>query len=219
MNPIVHSLFSEQDLDRIRESVGQAEGDTSGEVVPYVVQQSDDYAEAELRGALAFSLIPPAIFFVLNMFTGFWITPDALELALAILIFMAIGWLAAGKIPPCKRFFAGRALMERRTAQRAAEAFVSEEIFKTRDRTGILIFISVFERNVLVIGDSGISAKVGKEEWQGIVGHITGGIRSGRKADAIIEAMKMCSDLLKAKGFTARPDDTNELPNTLRTGV
>lgn len=219
MKPITQSLFSRQDLDRIHEAVAHAEGGTSGEVVPYVVEQSDEYVEAELRGALAFSLIPLSVFLVLNMFTGFWIIPEAFELVLAVLLFMAFGWLVAGKIASFKRFFTGKYALHRRTEQRAAEAFLSEEVFKTRDRTGILIFISVFERKVLVLGDSGINAKVGKAEWEGIVNHIVEGIHSGKQTDSIIEAVKMCGDLLRAKGFAARPDDSDELPNTLRSGL
>ena len=39
----------------------------------------------------------------------------------------------------------------------AMAAFVEEEVFSTRDRTGILLFLSLFEHRVVVLGDSGIN--------------------------------------------------------------
>lgn len=119
-------------------------------------------------------------------------------------------------VPAAKRLFAGRALLERRVAQRAAEAFISEEVFKTRDRTGILIFLSLLERKVLVVGDAGINAKVEKNDWHDIVGRVVKGIRTGKPAEGLIEAIQQCGELLQRHGVTIRPDDQDELPDSLR---
>ncbi len=218
MKPIARNLFSQNDLESIQAAVHSAEGQTSGEVVPYVVFQSDDYDEAELGGALAFSLIPPVVYFCIQLFTDIWMLWEAPEMVLAIFAFMALGWILTGKLAPLKRFFAGKNLLSRRVEQRAEEAFLAEEIFKTRDRTGILLFVSVLEHRVLVLGDSGINARVRKEDWDVIVRHVVTGIKSGRKADAMIEAIRMCGDLLQNNGLPLKPGDTNELSNELRTG-
>ncbi|MFN0158545.1 MAG: TPM domain-containing protein [Bacteroidota bacterium] len=210
-------FFSDADLERIKTAVQTAESKTSGEVVPYIVEQSDDYDEADLRSALLLGLVPLTIVLALRVFTNRWIEYDAMELAVATLVCTALGWLAGRYISPLKRLLAGNALMDRRVEQRAEEAFLSEEVFNTRGRTGILVFVSVLEHRVLVVGDSGINAKVQKSEWDAVVQRITEGIRSGRKVEGLIEGLTMCGELLKKHGVARPSDDTNELPNTLRT--
>jgi len=217
MASIISRLFTQQDLSQISTAIKDAESHTAGEVVPYVVEQSDDYDEADLRAALIGGILPLAGLLVVRKLTDVWIPLDALEVTMFVLLGMAVGWALAAFLPPVKRLFAGHRLMDRRVAQRAAETFVAEEIFATRDRTGILLFISVLERRVLVVGDSGINARVQKGEWEEIVGRVTLGIRTRRAADGLVEGLKMCGDLLQKHGVARKKDDTNELPDRLRS--
>jgi putative membrane protein len=107
--------------------------------------------------------------------------------------------------------------MERRVHQRATEAFLSEEVFNTRDRTGILIFLSLLERKVLVLGDSGINARVQQSDWHDIVQRVVSGIRSGKPAEGLTDAIHQCGLLLQKHGIAIRPDDKDELSDSLRT--
>ena len=106
---------------------------------------------------------------------------------------------------------AGRAVR-----RRAAVAFLEEEVFKTRDRTGVLIFLSLFEHRVVVMGDEGINRAVAVGEWQKIVDGVVAGIREGRPADALVDSIRECGELLDLRGVAIRPDDTDELSDELR---
>ena len=77
------------------------------------------------------------------------------------------------------------------------KAFVEEELFNTRDRTGILLFISKFEHRIEVLGDVGINEKVSAEDWVEIVDHIRAGIKHGRFVDGVIDGIEMCGRLLE----------------------
>ena len=46
------------------------------------------------------------------------------------------------------------------------EQFVSRGIARKKDRTGILIFVSLAERYARIIADDGIAARVPQSEWQ-----------------------------------------------------
>ena len=83
-------------------------------------------------------------------------------------------------------------------------------IYNTRERSGILIFISLLERRVELLADRGISKKISQEQWDGMVRHILSGIRENKFSEHLIQAISMAGDLLAAH-FPARPDDTNEL--------
>jgi len=102
--------------------------------------------------------------------------------------------------------------------RRAAEAaFTRERVFETRDRTGILVFLSLLERQVVVLPDAGIAAKAPESAWSGVVGEIVLGMKAGRPTEALVTAVRSCGDTLRAAGFSSRPDDANELPDFPKT--
>ena len=82
--------------------------------------------------------------------------------------------------------------------------------------TRILLLLSLFERRVVVLGDSGINAKVGEEEWREITQRIAAGIHDGRPGEALVEGIAACGRLLARRGVDIRPDDRNELRDDLR---
>lgn len=215
----VSHLFTPEDLERIRAAVRGAEGRTSGEIVPYFVDRSDDYEESEWRFGSLLALLVLGAVSAFHHYSDSWLPIDVAILILAVASALLAGILLARFVPPLKRFFAGKALIARRVNARAAEAFLAEEVFRTRERTGILIFVSVLEHRVLVLGDSGINARVEKAEWQEIVDMITRSIREGKPVGALIEAIGKAGSLLARADIRRRADDTDELPDNLRIGT
>lgn len=212
-------MFTDSELERIAQAVRAAELRTSGEIVPYFIERSDRYEEAVWRGAMLTALFVLIIFASLHFFTDLWIPIDSVELALLTIGAAGVGTVLVAMIPPLKRFFAGQELIDHRVALRAADAFIAEEVFKTRDRTGILIFLSLEEHKVLVVGDRGITAKVDRSEWEDVVARIVRGINSGRPAEGLVDAIGQCGALLEKHGFRRERHDTNELPNRLRSSA
>ena len=212
-------LFTEAERQRIREAVGQAEGRTSGEIVPYVVPRSSRYDVAVWRGAsLAALLALGAALAVMQIYDGWGLSWLYASWGIALLALVAgtAGAVAVAVVPPLRRALAGPFVLDRRVHQRAMQAFVEEEVFNTRDRTGILIFISLFEHRIEVFGDAGINQNVSPDEWTDVVLRIREGIRSGHFADGLVDAIGMCGELLERGGVTIRPDDVNELPDDIR---
>lgn len=209
--------FTKQDQDRIQQAVANAESKTSGEIVPYYVEQSDDYSEAIWRGGLFFVILSLAGIFGIYQIEGQWFSLGLYQTLGIISIAMLIG-LGLGLIPFFRRLLAGDTLVERRVKARAMQAFIEEEVFQTKDRTGILIFMSMLEHRVMVIGDSGINDKVAQSDWQHVVEKVVQGIKSGKAADGLVEAIALCGELLHRKGVKIQDDDTNELSDGIRIG-
>ncbi len=209
-------FFSQDDLDRIAAAVKEAETRTAGEIVPFVVGRSDLYEEAVWRGAFLLSFATLFVFVFFRNFTDVWMPVTFSEAAMITLLAGGVGAALVAFVPALKRLMAGKSLMDQRIADRAAHAFISEEVFNTRDRSGIMIFLSLLERRVQVVGDSGINAKVDQEEWNDVVKRIVQGMKNGKPADGLIDAIKKCGELLEKRGVEIRPDDTNELPDALR---
>jgi putative membrane protein len=209
-------FFTQADLDAIQTAVKEAEERTSGEIVPYVVEQSDGYPTAAWKGAALGALLGPMVALALHRWSDLWGLPLGYWIALPAPLGGAIGYLLADFLRPVKRWIVGAEILEARARQRAAVAFLEQEVFRTRDRTGILLFLSLFEHRVVLLADSGIHQKVEEERWEAITNRLAGEIRSGRPGPALVEAIRACGELLERHGVERRPEDQDELSNELR---
>jgi putative membrane protein len=212
----VKTLFSEQDRQRLAEAVKAAEKTTSGEIVPYIVGQSDTYPEALWRAGSLVGLLILCLFSVLYLATDLWLPYGIAEVAAFVIAGFGLAVLVMALVPSLRLLLVPGSMLTQRVEERASMAFLDEEVFKTRERTGILLFVSLLERRVRVLGDSGINAHVRQEEWDDVVATIVAGMKSGKPADALIEAIGKCGALLEKRGVDIRPDDTDELDNTIR---
>ena len=87
-------------------------------------------------------------------------------------------------------------------------------LHRTKDRTGILIFVSMLEHRIMVVADSGINDVAPENYWQDVVAVLSARIRSGELANGLCEAITLCGELLEEK-FPISEDDQNELKNTV----
>lgn len=208
-------VFAPGELEEIARRVGVAEGSTRGEIVPYVVDASDHYPEAVWTAMALGAVLTPLAAWLLHTALGLWGGPGLPWITVPPLAGAGAGWLAT-RLAAVRRALVTHDAIERRVRLRAAAAFVDEEVFDTRERTGILLFVSLFERRVLVVSDAGIEERVAQAEWDSIVGSVAAGIRAGRAGEALAEAVTRCGELLARRGVERRPDDVDELPDHVR---
>lgn len=212
-------LFSDAERERIRAAVAEAETRTAGEIVPYVVHRSGTYGVAVWRGASVAAVAAGAFALVVaSLYDGWglgWLY-SAWAMALVMTAGGALGALAVSGWDAARRTLAGPRRLDERVHRRAAVAFVEEEVFDTRDRTGILLFVSLFEHRIEVVGDTGINAKVEPGEWVEVVALVREGILSEDLAGGLCAAVERCGDLLHRRGVAIQPDDTDELPDDVR---
>lgn len=210
-------FFSPADLEAIRTAVQEAEARTSGEIVPYVVERSDEYPTAAWKGAALGALLGPMVALALHRWTDLWGWPLGIWIALPAPLGGAVGYLLA-LLGPVRRWMAGEPTLDTRARLRAAAAFLEAEVFRTGERTGILLFVSLFERRVVLLADSGIHQKVEETAWEEITRRLARGIREGRPGTAMVEAIQACGELLERHGVERQADDQDELTNELRRG-
>lgn len=208
------AFFTPQDIHEIEVAVKAAEGHTSGEIVPYVVGRSDDYPEATWKAAAFGALLGGLLAALVHEVGHFW-GYSLVWIALPPFVGAACGILAA-LVPAVRRRLVSSAQLADQVERRARAAFLEQEVFKTRERTGILIFLSLLEHRVVVLADSGINAKVEQREWDDIVAGIVAGIRAGTPGKALAAGIRACGVLLERPGITRRTDDTDELADHLR---
>ena len=209
-------LFSEADRQAIAEAARRAEGATSGEIVPYVVGACDAYPLVAWKAAVLGALVGLVGGAAVHFFGGFWGGSVWLWVILPSVAGALVCPLAARLSDPLRRWLVGERMLDLRVRQRAEAAFLDEEVFATRERTGILILVALFEHRVVVLGDAGINRAVADGAWEGIVSRVISGIREGRPSEALIAAIGDCGRLLEANRLKIRPDDVDELDNRPR---
>jgi len=210
------SRFSEQDLERIKEAVKQAESKISGEIVPVFVERSGSYEIANYRAGGVFAAIAFLKIIIIDTYFPAYAVYDPFWIFVIVAGAGILGAVLANFIDPLRKLFLNRTYLDMATSRRAQTAFLAEEVFNTRQRTGIMIFISFFEHKVIVMADSGISKVVAQKEWDALVESIILHIRQGKLAEGIAGAIQRCGEILLEKGFIITPDDINELKDDLR---
>ena len=210
----IKTFFSEADREAIRVATTTAERETAGELVVYVTERCDPHSEVVWKSALIGGALGALCAAVAVWRFGGWGAPDYLWMLVGLQLGLVGGWLTSRFDGAARRLIDSDAL-DSRVEGRAAKAFLEEQVFATRNRTGIMIFLALFEHRVLVLADEGIDARVDTAAWEDISEELALGMRRGAPAPALIHAVGRCAGLLREHGVTA-PDPANELSDEPR---
>jgi len=100
---------------------------------------------------------------------------------------------------------------------RAAEVFDLLHMDNTKDRNGVLIYVAVNERTLVIMGDKGINDIVGNDFWESTKDIIISHFNNGNMKQGLVEGILTAGEQLK-KHFQYNKDDTNELPDDISIG-
>jgi uncharacterized membrane protein len=103
--------------------------------------------------------------------------------------------------------FAGRSARER-----ALDVFSELRIWDTAENNGVLIYLLLADRNIEIVADRGIDAKVSAAQWEQICRRMEEALLRGEFEQAILAGIGEVSALL-ARYYPPRPGDRNELPD------
>ncbi len=205
---MTQSMFSKDEGERIAQVVAEVERRTAGEIVVAEVPRSDDYAEVRLFATTVVGLCGGA--------AGHLLWP-ALSVGMVLAIQLAAGlatWWITGTAAVLRALVP--AVRVARATERAAHlAFLEYSVFRTRDRTGVLIFLSGLEHRVVILGDEGIHARVQDAGWSELVAALVQAIKLGRAGEGVCEVITRLGETL-AQVVPPRDDDTNELSDQVR---
>ena len=214
MRDLAAKFLSESDREKIRSAVSEAEKLTSGEIVPMVVSSSSSYPVSDIAGAVTLAL-PVSVILTVLLGGRLWIGTADMWLFIPFLAaaFLLFHWIVRNTLL-LKRLFVSKKEMDEEVEEAAVKSFFSEGLYRTRDETGVLVFVSIFEHKVFVLADRGINEKVREGQWDRTVEMIVDGIKHGKQADAICDAVEAIGKLLH-ENFPVREDDRNELKNLI----
>lgn len=188
------SYILEEGILKIESSVTAAERKTSGEIVPMIVERSSTIGHVHLSLSLIFTLILTISFFIFHIETYF----NQLNLFEEVVFFSAgaIGTylfiLSMSRWYCVQRWLTPRLDQQNQVEHRAVREFYQNQIYKTKNSTGILIYVSLMERRAVVYGDKAISEKINQQVWRDVVDSLLTGIRNKKMAEGFCEAIEKC---------------------------
>lgn len=218
---VASQLLTADDRKAVSAAVAEAEKKTSAEIVPVIATSSDRYERAEDLIGLGTALVAVAATWTqFQRFTTDWEGDPELTLHLPyVLAIFGAGWalglLLAKGLPWLKRLAIPRKVALGRVLIAAHHAFDSLHVRNTVGSTGVVIFVSLFERRVCVWADKAVSDKIPEAAWQEACELLVKGLRGGKPRDGFVDAIRKLGDVL-AKDFPIKPTDVNELSNEIR---
>jgi putative membrane protein len=202
-------FLSHNDKQSIAARVADLEKALGIEVVTLVIGKADVYPETVWK---AFAL--GAALTALAMAIGEVLRPDwvsvgaVLSAAVTILGIGALCALASVYVPGFARLFLrdSRATLE--VSQYAKVQFLERELFATRERTAILVLVSILERRVVIVADTGLRAHVSTAEWNGVIARMTERLAAGEVGAAMLAGLDALQALLGPKGIARNAGNT-----------
>jgi putative membrane protein len=210
-------ILSDTDRILLDKRINEAETQTKAQIVLATVKRSDSYSEIPWK-AFAFGVsISGFAVFLLGIFILRWITDTMILFSVAsILATGAIFVLITLFSPRFARLFLSESRKESETLQYAESLFLSRELFATEGRRGILLLVSQFERQVVILPDIGVRDRLSTEVIKNIISKMTQNLRKKEVRKAMETGLEeLVSELCPSA--SSRPDK-NELSNEIIEG-
>jgi putative membrane protein len=197
-------------------AVARVEAHTGTQLVVACVPKSDTYAELPWKAFACAASVAALAAVVAEFVRPGWTVPTSpLVMALCVLGAGAAAALAAIFVPRFARLFLHGARAEVEAQLHARRLFFERELFATRERCAVLLFVSLFERHIVVLPDKGVRARIADQIWDGVIEVMREPLARGARADAIGAGLAAIEAALLAHGFRGAGSKPNELPDAV----
>jgi putative membrane protein len=190
----------------LSEAVSAVESCSSAELVVAVRPRSGSYLHADLIFGVLMGLAALAILLYSRWEFGLvWFLVDPVLVG-------ALAGLAASRSDALRRAFTRPATRRLRAETAARSTFVERRIHGTTGRTGILLYVSVLEREAAFVVDVGVEALAATDAWRTAVQGIEEAVRHGADGTAVAARLRGLAVLL-SPALERGVEDVDELPN------
>ena len=100
---------------------------------------------------------------------------------------------------------------------RAEEVFEMLHMKNTKESNGVLIYVAVEDRTLVIMGDKGINDKVGHDFWETTKDIMIDHFKKGEMGLGLVNGILKAGEKLK-KYFPYKKNDINELPDDISVG-
>lgn len=211
------ALLTKDEEQQIVAAVRHAESKISGEIVPVILKRCHHYPSSKYKLALIASVMMFLLIILADRYLEGFNLYDPIYYFTLVYSAAIVGFFIPIWFPSVAPAFANEKEKRHAVEQKAETIFLENEIFNTRQRTGIMILISLAERRALVMADRGINQKVEQSTWDDLISKLIDSIKSKELAEGMNNAIESATQILLENGFTVEAGDTNELTDKIIT--
>jgi len=213
----MEQILSDHDRIQLDELIVEAEKRTSAQIVLAVVKRCDVYAEAPWKAFALGASIAGFLVFGLTLVCPHWISDAMAFIAVATTLAAGAGLaLLTVLVPGFARLFLSAHRAEVEVRQYAESLFLSRELFVTNRRTGILLLVSMFERQVILLPDKGFTTRLTGEATDGVITSMIPLLRRNEIYRALEVGLENLVRILEPMASTTRSGaETTTLSNEL----
>ncbi len=201
-------ILSEHDQSILHQAISSLEKVSAVEMVVSVKPRSSSYNDIILLWGIIFSFVALTFFIFYPM-----VFTDIIIYLGPVLAFL-LGVILSFAVKPMQRILIGRERAEKNVEIMGRAFFQKGGIRHTTKKTGLLIFISVFEKKICLIPDRGIEEVVPRVELEKIKTNIQSIFSSLDYIGNLASLIKELS-MTFAKYMPVSEDDINELPDDI----
>jgi len=209
--------LNNEERSRLNQRIAEVEERTGAQIVFAVIERSDNYAELPWKAfALGVSIGGLAVG-ATNYLRPEWSSGTAVIIAVVAMLAAGAGLaLLAIGVPPFARYFLAGQRAEVEVRQYAESLFLAHELFATRNRSGILLLISLFERQIIILPDTGLRQFLSRDALPVIIDRMSRELAAGRVARSLEEGLMALEKILAlpVSGKSAGAGD-NEIPDEI----
>lgn len=220
------NFLNENEIHEVSHYVTEQEHRTSGEIVTVIARRSSNIGHVTRTLFLLFLLL--AVLLNVRELISYEVNYLLGDLGYSAKVYSTIGSLSfialicglygiaeyLENFKCIQRIFVNMQDQKSQVLNRAMLEFYLNHVSHTEKKTGILIFVSLMERQTVVLADNAISTKLDSKVWEEIVSTITSSVKKKKTSEGLKSAIHKCGDIL-AMHFPAHTSNKNELSNHL----
>jgi len=187
---------------KVEALIAAAEARSKGEMVVCIASRSVDSTRAEALAAFFTGIAAVAITWILAQKVHFSAAGAALALGLPAVLGLFAGGAVLGfalvhVAPTFGVWFTTKAQRRDAVERRARTAFYDLGIHDTRAKTGILVFVSVLEKQATVVADAAVRTQLPEERWSHLEDIVAGAFARKQAVDGLLRAVEYAGELLE----------------------
>jgi putative membrane protein len=205
---LMSNYFNDEIRGKIAQAIAQIESQSHVEVVVIIKSRVHGYAEYPLATGSALAFIALTYFRFSNDFYADWVVYTG-----TVFCFI-LGALLVGGIPALLRFEVGQNRLRKSAEIMARASFQKGGIHHTMDKTGVLIFLAVWEKQIIILPDRGVESAIPPGEWERIRQDFQGVFEANNPAHHFVTKLESLS-VAFSRYIPQVENDMNELPDHL----
>jgi putative membrane protein len=183
---LMKSILTNKERNLLEKRIAATDKLTGAQIVFAVIERCDSYAEIPWKAFALGAAVAGFLVFIFDLFFSQWCS-DAMVLisVFSMLIAGIIAAILSLYVQKFARFFLVTNRAEVEVRQYAESLFLSRELFATRRRTGVLLLVSLFEHQIILLPDKGHNRTLNQKAMTKIIDQMKPALLSGKVVRAL----------------------------------